>query len=408
MASEEPSSGGGHRSPSLSPCILIVDDGTANVDLLEAYLVPEGYAILKAYNGVEALELVTASPPDLILLDVMMPQLDGYEVCHRLKSDEATVFIPIVMITALQEVEEKIKGIEMGADDFLSKPFNKVELLTRVRSLLRVKALHDQLEASKRLLEFKVKERTAQLEEALASLRQLDQLKTEFLSTVSHELWTPLTPIKGYLQAVLEETLGPLSPSQRNSLEIVTENVTMLEALIGDLLAYVRMESGALKLTLEPLPLDSLFQSLTERLQPQATQKGITLTTALPPDLPSVLADLTELERALLHLLGNAVKFTPAGGTVSLEAQPVSPAASGPTLVQISVRDTGIGLPADRIPKIFDRFYQVDGSTTREYGGMGIGLAIVKQIIAAHGSTVGVESRVGEGSTFSFVLPISR
>ncbi len=395
-------------SPSPPPRILVVDDGAANVDLLEAYLVPEGYSVEKAYDGLEALERVTASPPDLILLDVMMPRLDGYEVCRRLKSSAATVFIPIVMITALQELEEKIKGIDMGADDFLSKPFNKIELLTRVRSLLRVKALHDQLEASKRLLEVKVKERTAQLEEALVVLHQLDQLKTEFLSTVSHELRTPLTPIKGYLQAVLEETLGPLSPSQKNGLGIVAENVTMLERLIGDLLAYVRMESGALKLSLEPFSLESLFEGLTEQLKPQAAAKGITLTATLPPDLPAVVADATEMERALLHLLSNALKFTPAGGTVFLEAQLVSPAASGPTLVQVVVQDTGIGIPADKISKIFDRFYQVDGSTTREYGGMGIGLAIVKQIVTAHGSTMGVESEVGQGSRFSFVLPVSR
>jgi len=396
------------------PAILVVDDIASNADLLEAYLLAAGYLVQKAYDGEEALRKVEEKAPDLILLDIMMPKLDGYEVCRRLKADERTVFIPIVMITALKEQEDKIRGIEVGADDFLTKPFNKVELLIRVRSLLRIKKLHDRVEAANRLLEQRVAERTAKLEEALRELKQLDRLKNEFLSNISHELKTPLTPMKGYIRTILQEALGPLSPGQRRGLMIIQESVEQLQRLIDDLLAYIKMEGGKLRLDVQPVSLPELLRQISEGVLPVAKAKDQTLTLSAPDDLPRVLADPMGLKRALSHLLDNAIKFTPRGGTITMTARRAEELGPSPQPLvphgdfdEISVTDTGIGIPSDQLGRIFDRFYQVDGSITREHGGIGIGLAIVQQIIEAHGSRVEVESRFGQGSTFRFLLPVA-
>jgi len=399
-----------------SPKILVVDDVYENVELLEAYLSQAGYQVAKAYDGEEALLQVERDPPDLILLDIMMPRLNGYEVCRRLKSEKRTAFIPIVMITALREREERIRGIEAGADEFLIKPFNKQELMARVRSLLRMKALHDQVEAANRFLEQKVAERTEELQRALEELKTLDRLKTQFVSNISHELRTPLTPIKGYLGAMLQGSLGPLSPAQQRGLEAIQESVERLHKLIDDLLGYVRMESGQVKLTRRPVDPLALLRRAWEKALPLARSNDQTLSLSAPEALPWVLADPEELLRALHHLLENAVKFTPPGGRITVAARVQGPRPKGEPdpqpleadFVEISVSDTGIGIPEDQLDRIFDRFYQLDGSTTRERGGIGIGLTIVKQIIEAHGSPIQVESRPGQGSTFRFFLPLAK
>ncbi|MBI3990025.1 MAG: response regulator [candidate division NC10 bacterium] len=401
------------------PKILVVDDVYENVALLDAYLSGAGYQVVKAYDGQEALLQAERESPDLILLDIMMPKLNGYEVCRKLKSDPRTLFIPIVMITALREQEERIKGIEAGADEFLIKPFNKQELMARVRSLLRVKALHDQVEASNRLLEQKVAERTAELQRALEELRTLDRMKTQFVSNISHELRTPLTPIMGYLGTMLQGSLGPLSPAQQRGLETIKESVERLHKLIDDLLGYVSMESSRLKLNRRQVHPLELLRQAWERALPLAKAKGQTLSLSIPEDLPFVWADPEELLRALHHLLENAIKFTPQGGSVTLAVQALSrsPIVRGENLpanrhqlpaIEISVSDTGPGIPEDQLDRIFDRFYQMDGSITREHGGMGIGLTIVKQILEAHGSRVEVESRPGQGCTFRFLLPVAK
>jgi len=407
------------------PKILVVDDNVANVELLEAYLSAAGYQVEKAYDGEEALETAAREVPDLVLLDIMMPKLDGYQVCQRLKGGQSTRFVPVVMITALKELEDKIRAIESGADDFLTKPFNRHELLTRVKSLLRIKRLHDEVEAYTRLLEEKVAERTAELQMALQELRELDQMKSNFLATISHELRTPLTPIKGYVQAMLSEALGPLSPGQRKGLGIVSQSVDRLHGLIEDLLAFVKMERGEISLDRQAFPIDSLIRDKLNKAMAKAQEKEIHLKSELPPDLPLVLADPDEIGRALSLLLDNAVKFTPSGGQVRVIAHLVHGSQfTGDGMegfrepstvnrerdrdfVEISVHDTGIGIPPDKLGRIFERFFQVDSSTTREHGGVGIGLAIVKQIVEAHGSNVEVKSQEGVGSTFSFRLPLA-
>lgn|GEM_PF-44119 len=417
--------------------ILVVDDLAEIRDLLQVYLEDEGYQVLTACNGEEALAAVAAHPPDLILLDIMMPGTDGYEVCRRLKSDEKTAFIPIVMLTALQDLEHRLQGIEMGTDEYLTKPFRRLELLTRVRSLLRVKALHDQVAAYNRLLEQKVAERTAALERALEDLREMDRLKSEFLSNISHELRTPLTPIMGYLPALLREEFGGLSLDQRRVLAHVSDSVGRLHRLIDDLLTFMHWESGETDLRVQPVAVAAVVEGAAAKVFTAAQEKGVQVIRKVPADLPQIQVDLAAVGRALSHLLDNAVKFTPKGGQITISARLVrgqfgnqatgqsgdlqvskDTQLPGPQVaglpeasreaewVELAVQDTGVGIPAEAIPKIFDRFYQVDSSTTRQHGGTGLGLAIVKRILDAHDAPITVESLPGTGTTFSIRLPV--
>ena len=411
-------------APTTPARILVADDLMENRELLQAHLESAGYQVLAAVDGLETLTAVAAHPPDLILLDLLMPGVDGFEVCRRLKADAATAFIPIIVLTALHDFEHRIRGIDVGADDFLTKPFNHVELLTRVRSLLRMKSLHDQVAAYGRRLEEKVAERTAELERALVDLRELDRFKSRFLSNLSHELRTPLTPVKGYLELLLDEAFGPLTRKQREALEQIATSADRLTHLIDDLLTYVQWEVGQAGLRREPVAMVAAIGAVETKVAAAAREKGVQVTIEVPAELPRVLADPEELGRALGHLLENAVKFTPQGGRVRVTArrthgssefedagrysagQPAPKAPPGSTMfVEVTIQDTGVGIPSEALPRIFDRFYQADSSATRAHGGTGLGLAIVKRILDAHGASIAVESQQGAGTTFALRFP---
>jgi signal transduction histidine kinase len=392
--------------------ILVVDDIPENRELLEAALTAADYRVQCAADGPAALDRVAVELPDLILLDVMMPGMDGYQVCRTLKVGPDTAFIPIVMITAYQDLPHRIQGIEAGADDFLTKPFDSHELLTRVRSLLRVKALHDALVATNRQLEERVAQRTVALEQALRDLRKVDQLKSEFLANISHELLTPLTPVMGYLPTLLQGLLGSLTAEQRRALEAVSRSVYRLHELLRNLLTMMQWESGQARLTLQPVPLEPLLRPCLDGLQAAQPDRGLTLSVDIPLDSPPVLADPEALTCVLRHLLENAVKFTPSGGQVAVAARVAdhrdgAEGSAPPPAVELTVRDTGVGIPPEAVSRIFDRFYQADGSATRRHGGTGLGLAIVKRILDAHGAAVTVESTPGTGTVFRIRLPIA-
>ncbi len=238
------------------------------------------------------------------------------------------------------------------------------------------------------------------LRRAYEELKELDQMKTDFLASISHELRTPLAPIIGYVELLLSGHPGPLTARQRSGLEIIAESVQRLKGLIEQLLAFVQLGRGEFTLHLTEIPIDLLLQAKVEAFQGKARAKGLALTLAVPAALPRVIADLGGIAQVLDLLLDNAVKFTPEGGRICLAARPVT----GEEFVEISVSDTGIGIPEDQLEKIFQHFYQVDSSATRQYGGTGLGLALAKRIVEGHGSRIQVESRVGQGSTFRFLL----
>lgn len=382
--------------------ILIVDDDAAHLEALSDLLTTAGYRVVKARDGHQALEQVRRCNPDMILLDILMPRLDGYEVCKRLKNDPSTVFLPVVLITGLDGLEERIKGVEVGADDFLTKPANSLELVTRVRSLLRVKRLHDELEAHRRDLEQRVAERTGQLQRALKELRELDRLKSEFVSRVSHELRTPLQHIMGYLGLLADEAIGPLTPEQGRGLDTAVNAARQLERLVRDVVDLGSARVGPL--AIRPISASEAVRVAITMVGPAAAPRRISIAADVPASLPAVMADDQALARCLRHLLDNAVKFSPVGASVEVRAQLAHHGRS----VRLSVRDRGIGIPGQHLDKIFQGFYQVDGTTTRRHGGAGVGLALAKLLLEAQGSSIHVESVEGQGSQFYFELSVAR
>jgi signal transduction histidine kinase len=254
------------------------------------------------------------------------------------------------------------------------------------------------LQQSNQLLEQRVQERTNDLQTALAKLSELSQLKSNFISNISHELRTPLTHIKGYLDLFADESLGPLTPTQKEAMDIVLRSETRLEQLIDDLIRFTLAERGEFTLHISAYTVGELINPGIERSARSAQNRSVSVNIDIPEGLPPVKADGEKITWVILQLLDNAIKFTPKGGCVSIAAQ------AEDSLVTIRVIDTGIGIPKERFDELFEPFHQLDSSERRKYGGTGLGLALVKKIIDAHGSTIKVKSEVGIGSQFEFSL----
>jgi signal transduction histidine kinase len=355
--------------------ILMVDDELHNRQLLEVMLTPEGYHLQTAVSGEEALAIIASQPPDLILLDVMMPRMDGYEVVAKIKGNHATESIPVIMVTALDDRNARMLGLNAGAEDFLSKPVDRAELCVRVRNLLRLKAY---------------------------GAYQL-RFKDEFLSHVSHELRSPLTAIKQFTTILLGGLAGELNTEQREYQEIVLKNIRQLQSMIDDLLEVTRLETG--KLTVEP---ESVFVANAvidtfNTLQVTALAKGISLSYDLPSDLPAANADPTRLRQILIILIENAIKFTPDGGAVRVEARL---APEDPQSLLFEVSDTGCGLDPEITDRIFERHYQVTERIQSSRKGLGLGLYICKELVTRQGGQIWVDCQAVAGCTFSFTLPV--
>jgi signal transduction histidine kinase len=377
--------------------VLAVDDEPRNIEILTHILEAQGFRVLVAEDGEAALELAHTASPDVILLDVLMPHMDGFETCRRLKGDPATLYIPVALITALRGLRERVRGTEAGADEFISKPFDSIELLTRVKALTRTKRLYDQLRSTNRELEDRVAERTADLRHALSELRELDRLKSEFIANVSHELRTPLLHVKGTITLLADGALGDLTDQQTHGVRVAEEAAEQLERVVEDIVDFSDMHGRPLDL--EPVLVSEVCQSAINALQPRAQRRSIVLRPAVPSELPPVQADAHAMTRVLRHLLDNAVKFSPVGSLVQVLAERRG------TQIRIAVKDEGPGIPPTERDRIFLAFYQSDGSTTRKVGGMGLGLALVRQLLHAHNSEIHLESEPGMGSTFFFELP---
>ena len=261
--------------------------------------------------------------------------------------------------------------------------------------------LHAALQESNRNLEQRVSERTAELRQALGRLQEVNTLKTNLISNVSHELRTPLAHVKGYVELLEEKELGQLTPEQAKAVSVISRATLRLEHLIEDLIAFSTASKEGLILELRPAQLAQLSEAVLERSRDKAAVAGVSVQLSVDKGLPYVQADLDKLSWVLYQLVDNGIKFTPAGGRVKLWAERVD------RTVTVAVSDTGIGNPSDKLEEIFEPFHQLDGSPTRRRGGTGLGLALVKQIVSAHGASIQVESTENSGSTFRFDLPLA-
>ncbi|NJM73919.1 MAG: hybrid sensor histidine kinase/response regulator [Scytonema sp. RU_4_4] len=361
---------------SQSDKILVVDDSADNVFLVKTILEEEGYTVSTAENGASALAQLETSTCDLVLLDLMMPGMDGYEVTKRIRQNMTLPFIPILLITA-HDSPNIAHGLDLGADDFIRKPVTVGELLARVRSLLRLKHSIDE-------------------RDEIARQRQ------DFVSRLTHDLRTPLVAADRMLLLFAEGALGQLSSQMQEVIDIMARSNSNLLTMVNTLLEVYRFEAGRKTLAFQPVNLSQLLEEVSEELSPLADQKHLVVNLDVGEDLGSrtVMGDRLELHRLFTNLIGNAVKFTDTG-SVSIRITPATPSEN---YITVEVADTGPGISPEEQVTLFERFRQ--GSHTRS--GSGLGLYLSRRIVEAHQGTILMNSEVGKGSVFTVRLPIKQ
>ncbi len=370
--------------------VLVVDDEELNVRFLSTFLTRKGFVVDVASRGTEALQQIDRSMPDVVLLDVMMPDMDGFEVCRVLRQNPQTHLLPVVMVTALHSIEDEVRALEVGADDFLPKPINNLELMARLRSLLRIKNLHDELKASKQELEIKNKE-----------LIELQGFRDSLTQMIIHDLKNPLTGIMGCTE-ILMMMNEDLNDRQKTIVKKLDESATTMLKMITDMLDISRMEENKVKLKKQPFSITELFEfSLSEfafLMQKNQIRGRIETGT----DEMMIEADRDMIQRVVSNLLHNAIKHSMKDGEVILKASVDAEQAR----MYISVKDYGEGIAPEYHEKIFEKFAQADLKKLGLKTDRGLGLTFCKLAVESHGGKIWVESAVSSGSEFKFYLSL--
>lgn len=447
-----------------SQSILIVDDNPNNLEVLSETLTRAGFQVAVAIDGESALEQILYFRSELILLDIMMPGIDGFETCQKIKLNPLTWDIPIIFMTALSDTDHKIKGFSLGAVDYITKPFNQEEVIARVRVQLQLRNLTRTLEGQNRLLkneilqreraeaslvslnqdleklveertlklsttlaklkqaqaelmrqkedlEIRVEERTAELaksiteaEKARTEAEQANQAKSRFLANISHELRTPMNAIINYSEMLEEEAEDLGQEGFIPDLHKIQGAAKHLLSLINDILDLSKIEAGRMEIYPEIFEVNSVINEVLATIQPLVKKNNNILTINCPQQTKIMYTDLTKLRQSLLNLLSNANKFTHNGSITLTVSYSVDFAQEW---IRLEVKDTGIGMTPEQIGKLFRAFTQADASTTRKYGGTGLGLTITKTFCQMMKGDIRVESEYGKGSIFTIHLPIN-
>jgi len=356
--------------------ILLVDDVIQNIQIAANILRSEFPRLSLATSGEEALGIVAQGGIDLILLDVMMPNMDGFEVCRRLKQDDATSDIPVIFLTAKTSMASLVEGFETGAVDYIAKPFNASELMARVRTHVR-------------------------LRQTDVGLRRFMAEKDRFLGIVAHQFDTPFGSLRGMLK-LLQEQHKELPPEELEEyLDMAVQTSDMLAGLLENLLLWSKLHTGGFGYAPRQLSVRDLMEDVSRSVEGKAAAKGIRVELAIDPAL-STRADLEMAERALEGLLSNAIKYSPSGGVVKVTA------AGQGGKAQIEIEDQGIGIPSEQISGLFDPLRQVLRPGPMGETGGGLGLAVARALIERNGGILAIESAVGRGTTARVRLPLDQ
>jgi len=374
--------------------ILIVDDEQNTAEYMSTLLEMQGYTTSWAYSGTEALEMLAAAsrrqqeedgsrPIDLVILDVRLPDLDGYQVCQRIKNDEALKHVSLIMVTALHSTSDKTKGLDLGADDYITKPFQPEELLARVKAVLRI-----------RQMEREARQRAIELEQSQAQLIQVEKLAAmgRLAASIAHELNNPLQAIQNCLHLVLRRPLP--EPKRRQYLEMAQEEVERLIGIVQGMLEFYRPSKGQRA----PVDTNTIVENVLALADKQLQHGQVTVHQYLTPDLPPLEAVSDQLKQVFLNIVINAVEAMPNGGDLSINTG-LSPDGRW---VMVSFKDTGVGLLPEERANIFEPFY------TTKTQGTGLGLSVSYGIIERHGGSIEVQSEPGQGSCFTVKLPVSQ
>ena len=394
--------------------ILNVEDYAVSREATSDLLRAAGYVVVEASNGTEALQLIHSENPQLVLLDVNLPGLSGYEVCQQLKANPVTKALPVLLISgSFVEGRDKAQGLENGADGYLIKPVDPVELMAHIKALLRMREAESERE------QLLGREREARAEAEAAT-----RAKDEFLALVSHELRTPLNAMLGWTRVLQSRPPGtqPDAETLDHALEVIGRNAHSQLQLIEDLLDVSRIVTGKLRVESRPLALAPLVQATFESLRPMAEAKGIQLQSVeggmqnnekpepasessaiRNPNSAIIMGDPDRLQQVIWNLLSNAIKFTPTGGNILISTE------QRELEVLITVSDNGQGISAEFLPLVFERFRQADSAQTKRNGGLGLGLTLVRTLVESHGGSIRAESAgIGQGATFSISLPLAQ
>lgn len=370
--------------------ILHIEDDPANRLLVRKILTAAGFEVIDAVDGMDGIQKACADPPDLVLVDIAIPGLDGYEVTLRLRGEPELGRVPIVAITAEGSRET---SLAVGCDGFIEKPIDARTFAATVQSYLggqkeRPKGGGEEtLRKQSQLIVGHLEQKLKDLGDANQRLLELDQARKEFYRNVSHELSTPMTPIVGYVRLLCDGELGPLTPPQQKALNAIDECAARLRGLIDNLLDVTAIETDRMRFVFKDYELGAVCRQVLKRFEPQFEERRIRFVVDVASSPMKGLGDPERLGRAFEQLLSNAVKFTPEGGTVFVRVGP-----HDENQYEIFVSDSGPGVPEEVRTRVFEPFFQADGSVTRSFGGAGVGLAVVRGVARGHGGSVVLRS----------------